>query len=96
MDEISERALTLAAEVHDGARAPREALAPYRTALHAGFDEIATSVRNGIWPPPKLPRNDLPALIEDHRTLQTIAAETASVLAELERLEQTWQTSADR
>ena len=35
MDEISERALTLAAAVHDGARAPREALAPYRTALDA-------------------------------------------------------------
>jgi uncharacterized membrane protein YccC len=93
MDEISERALTLAAAVHDGARAPREALAPYRTALDGGFYGFASSLRSGTWSPPLLPRNDMPALIEHDPTLQTIAAETASVLAELERIEQTWQKS---
>jgi len=93
MDEISERALTLAAAVHDGARAPREALAPYRTALDRGFHGIVSSLHGGAWSPPPLPPNDTHAVVEHDPTLRTVAAETASVLAELSRLEQTWQTA---
>ena len=47
MDQISESALVLAAAVHDGARAPREALAPYRSALAGGFKELASSFQVG-------------------------------------------------
>ena len=45
MDEISESALVLAAAVHDGARGPRDSLAPYRRALDAGFGDLARMFR---------------------------------------------------
>ena len=89
MDDMSESALVLAAAVHDGARAPREALAPYLTALSGSFDEIAASIRDGTWASPALPRNDTLALVGRDPTLPTVAAEATSVLGSLERLERT-------
>lgn len=82
LDEISECALVLSAEVHDGARAPREALASYRAALDGSFREIASCVRGGAGP--ALPR--LQELTADGHdpALASVAAETGSVLAALE------------
>jgi uncharacterized membrane protein YccC len=91
MDDVSESALVLAAAVHDGARAPREALAPYLTALSGSFNEIAASIRDGIWASPSLPHNETLALNEHDPALATTAAEAMSVLAALERLERTWR-----
>jgi len=90
MDDVSESALVLAAAVHDGARAPREALAPYLTALRGSFDEIAASIRDGTWASPSLPHNETLALNEHDPALATTAAEAMSVIAALERLERTW------
>ncbi len=56
MDDVSESALVIAAAVHDGARAPREALAPYLTALSGSFCAIAASIRGSTWASPALPR----------------------------------------
>ncbi len=91
MDDVSESALVLAAAVHNGARAPREALGPYLTALSGSFDEIAASIHDGSWASPALPRNETLALNGHDPTLATIAAEAMSVLAALERLERTWR-----
>lgn len=86
----------LAAAVHDGVHAPREALAPYRSALRGSFDEIAASLQSGARSTPALPRKETPAIGGHNPALGTIAAETASVLAAIEQLEQTWHESADR
>ena len=94
MDQISEYALMLAAAVYDGARAPCAALAPYRIALDNSFDEICSCLRSGAWLAPALPRDQTPAAGGHDQALATVAAETASVLAALEQLEQTWHVSA--
>jgi len=91
MDDVSESALVLAAAVHSGARAPREALAPYVTALTACFAEIAASIRDGTWASPALPRNEPLALNGHDPALATVATEAMSVVAALERLEWTWR-----
>jgi uncharacterized membrane protein YccC len=96
MDEISECALVLAAAVHDGVRAPREALAPYRSALRRSFDEIAASQQSRARSTPSQPRKETLALGGQNPALGMIAAETASVLAALGQLEQTQHESADR
>ena len=89
MDDISQSALVLAAAVHDGARAPREALAPYLIALSGSFDEIAASIRDDTRASPALPRNETLALNRRDPTLATVAAQAMSVLGSLERLERT-------
>ncbi len=94
MDEISEYALMLAAAVHDGVRAPGTALAPYRIALDNSFHEICSSLRSGAWLAPALPWDQMPAASGHDQALATVAAETASVLAALEQIEQTWRISA--
>ena len=94
MDEISEYALMLAAAVHDGARAPGTALAPYRITLDNSFHEICSCLQSGAWLAPALPCDETPAASGHDRALATVAAETASVLAALEQLEQTWHVSA--
>ena len=91
MDEVSGSALVLAAAVHDGARAPREALAPYLAALSGSFDAIAASIRDGGWASPALPRNETLALNGHDPALATVAAEAMSLLGALERLERTWR-----
>ena len=94
MDEISEYALMLAAAVHDGARAPCAALAPYRIALDNSFHEICSCLHSDAWLGPALPCDQTPAAAGHDQALATVAAETASVLAALEQLEQTWRVSA--
>ena len=94
MDEISEYALMLAAAVHDGARAPRTALAPYRTAVDNSFHEICSCLHSGAWLAPAPPCDHTPAAGGHDQALATVAAETASVLAALEQLEQTWHVPA--
>ena len=89
MDDISQSALVLAAAVHDGARAPREALAPYLIALSGSFDEIAASIRDDTRASPALPRSETLALNRRDPTLATVAAQAMSVLGSLERLERT-------
>jgi uncharacterized membrane protein YccC len=89
MDEISECALVLAAAVHDGARAPRETLTPYRNALNGSFDNIAASLRDDTWASPPLPREETLALLKDDPALATVATEALTVLAVLERLDRT-------
>ncbi len=91
MDEISECALVLAAAVHDGTRAPRETLAPYRNALGRSFDGIAASLRDDAWATPPLPRQEKPALLTDDPALATVATEALTVLAVLERVDLTWR-----
>jgi uncharacterized membrane protein YccC len=90
MDDVSESALVLAAAIHNGARASRDALTPYLTALNTRFGEIATSIRDGNWAIPALPRNETLALNGHEPTLATVAAEAINVLAALDRLERTW------
>jgi uncharacterized membrane protein YccC len=94
MDEISERALTLAAAVHGGARAPHERLAPYRLALNHAFHATVACFRGSAMAPLSAPDSGVPAVVEQDPTLRTVAAETTAVLAELERLAQTWQKCA--
>ena len=96
MDEISECALVLAAAVHDGARAPQEALAPYRITLDARFHEMGSALRTGAWSTPALARTEPLDPGEHDPALATVATETARVLAELQRLEQKWHESAHR
>ena len=91
MDEISECALVLAAAVHDGTRAPRETLTPYRNALSESFDSIAASLRDDAWATPPLPREEILALLRDDPALATVATEALTVLAVLERLDRTWR-----
>ena len=91
MDEISECALVLAAAVHDGTRAPRETLTPYRNALNRSFDNIAASLRDDAWSTPPLPREETLELLRDDPALATVATEALTVLAVLERLDRTWR-----
>ncbi len=84
MDQISECALALAAAVHDGARAPHEALAPYRAALDGSFAETASWLHGGARPTPAPPRDQAPAAAGHDPALAAVAAETDSVLAALE------------
>ena len=93
MDEISESALVLAEAVHDGARAPRDALVPYRRALAASFGDLARAFPVDARPS-LMPRRDarLAAVTHDP-PLAAVAAETAIVLTKLEWLEQIWQQS---
>jgi hypothetical protein len=96
MDQVSECALVLAAGVHDGARAPRQALAPYRVTLGARFRDIVSAVHASAWSSPAQPRDVMLDPGGHDPAVAAVAAETAKVLAELERLEQTWNTSAHR
>ncbi|MGO9976596.1 MAG: FUSC family protein [Solirubrobacteraceae bacterium] len=89
MDEISECALVLAAAVHDGTRAPRETLTPYRNALSDSFENIAASLRDDAWATPPLPREETFALLKDDPAVATVATEALTVLAVLERLDRT-------
>jgi len=84
MDQISECALALAAAVHDGARAPHEALAPYRAALDGSFAETASWLHGGARPTPAPPRDQAPAAAGHDPAIAAVAAETDSVLAALE------------
>ncbi|MGO9961531.1 MAG: hypothetical protein ACLP50_37090 [Solirubrobacteraceae bacterium] len=74
IDGASESALVSAAAVHNAARAPREALAAYPTALSASFDEISASTRDGAWASRALQRNETLALNGRDPTLATVAA----------------------
>ena len=89
MDEISERALALAAAVHGGARTPHETLAPDRISLADSFHRIASSLRDGAWPPPILPSEGSLGVGAPDPATTTIATETANVLAVMTRLEHT-------
>jgi uncharacterized membrane protein YccC len=89
MDEISDCALVLAAAVHDGTRAPRDTLTPYRNALSRSFDNVAASLRDDAWATPPVPGEQTPALLKDHQALATVATEALTVLAVLERLDRT-------
>ena len=93
MDEISESALVLAAAVHDGARAPQEALAPYRRALTASFADLACSFRADARPTPIPPRDAVPTVVATDPALAAVATETAIVLTKLKWVEQIWQES---
>ena len=77
----------LAAAVHDGARAPCAALAPYRIALDNSFHEICSCLQSGAWLVPALPCDQTQAALGHDQALATVAAETASVLAALEQLD---------
>ena len=92
MDEISESALVLAAEAHAGAHSPPATVARCRTALNARFSELASWLRGG--PLPASPPPDRLA-VDTHgdQALATLAGETMSVLAALERLRQSWASS---
>ena len=96
MDEISESALVLAAAVHDGARAPQEALAPYRRALTASFADLACSFRADARPTPIPPRDAVPTVVATDPALAAVATETAIVLTKLKWVEQIWQESTRR
>ena len=96
MDRISECALVLAAAVHDGARAPREALAPYRAALDASFAETVSWLHGGARPaPPPLP-GQVPGTAERDPALAAVAAETGRVLAALQTARAVMTLSAGR
>ncbi len=95
MDEISECALVLAAAVHDGTRAPRETLTPYRNALSRSFDNIAASLRDDVWSKPPVPREETRALLRDDPALATVATEACTVLAVLAVLERLDRTRRD-
>jgi uncharacterized membrane protein YccC len=83
MDQVSDCALVLAAAVHDGARAPREVLAPYRAAVAASFAATAAWLHGGAWswPPPSAEQapDDGPGPVP-----AVVAAETGQVLAALQ------------
>ena len=95
MDEISESALVLAAAVHDGARAPQEALAPYRRALASSFADLAGMFRADATPTRTPPRDAGPTAVTIDPALAAAATETAIVLAKLKWLEQRWQKSSN-
>jgi uncharacterized membrane protein YccC len=89
MDEISECALVLTAAVHNGTRAPRDTLSPYRNALSDSFQSTAASLRDDTRATPPLPRQQTPALPKDDPAFTTIATEALTVLAVLQRLDHT-------
>jgi uncharacterized membrane protein YccC len=62
--------------------------------LDNSFHEICSSLQSGAWLVPALPCDQTPAAGGHDQALGTVAAETASVLAALEQLEQTWRVSA--
>jgi uncharacterized membrane protein YccC len=84
MDQISECALVLAAAVHDGARAPREALAPYHAALDSSFAQTVSWLHGDVTPTPAPPRDQAPYAARHDPALAAVAAETDRVLAALE------------
>ncbi len=93
MDEISESALVLAAAVHDGIRAPRDALAPCRRALAASFGDLARLFRADAGATMMPPRDaGLTAATTDPAST-AVATETAIVLTKLKWLEQIWRES---
>ena len=96
MDEISESALVLAAAVHDGARAPRDALVPYRRALAASFGDLARSFPLDARPSRMPPRDARLAAVTHDPALAAVATERAIVLTKLKWLEQIWQESTRR
>ena len=93
MDQISECALVLAAAVHDGARAPREALAPYRAALDGSFAETVSWLHDDVRPTPAPPRDQAPYAARHDPAFAAVAAETDRVLAALEVARTERQTS---
>jgi len=93
MDEISDSALVLAAAVHDGIRAPRDALAPYRRALAASFADLARVFRADARPTTKPPRDAGLTAVTTDPGLEAVTTEAAIVLTKLNWLEQTWQES---
>ena len=96
MDEISESALVLAAAVHDGARGPRDSLAPYRRALDAGFGDLARMFRANAGTSRTPPCDAVPTVVTSDPALAAVATETAIVLTKLKWLEQTWLESTRR
>jgi uncharacterized membrane protein YccC len=84
MDQVSECALVLAAAVHDGTRAPDQAIAPYRAALDSGFAETAAWLHGGARPTPTASRDRTPAAAGHDPVLAAVAAETDRVLAALD------------
>jgi len=96
MDRISECALVLAAAVHDGARAPREALAPYRAALDASFAETVSWLHGGARPAPPPPPGQVHGAAGRDPVLAAVAAETDRVLAALQTARAAMTRSAGR
>jgi uncharacterized membrane protein YccC len=96
MDQISESALVLAAAVHDRAREPREALAPYRAALDGSFAETVSWLHGDARPTPARPSDQAPCAAEHNPALVLVAAETDRVLAALEAARAEMSQSTDR
>ena len=96
IDQISECALVLAATVHDGARAPRQALIPYLFTLHARFQEIASAMQTDAPGPETRPLTGAPDHDAIDPIIATVAAESTIVLTTLDRIDQTWRDSAYR
>jgi len=96
MDQISESALVLAAAVHDRARAPREALAPYRAALDGSFAETVSSLDGDARSASARPSEQAPCAAEHNPALAPVAAETDRVLAALEAARAEMTQSVDR
>ena len=96
IDQISECALVLAATVHDGARAPRQALIPYSSKLHARFREIASAMQTDAPGPETRPLTGAPDHDAIDPIIATVAAESTVVLTVLDRIDQTWSDSAYR
>jgi uncharacterized membrane protein YccC len=95
MDQISECALVLAAAMHDGARAPREALVRYRAALDGGFAETASWLHSGARPPLVPQREPAPDADRRDPALAAVATEADAVLATLEAARAQLTRSAD-
>jgi uncharacterized membrane protein YccC len=90
MDQVSECALVLLATMHNGARAPHEALAPYRAALDDSFTATVAWLHSDPWPKGAAraeqarPRDqDLDAAERDS-VLTAVSAETDRILATLD------------
>jgi uncharacterized membrane protein YccC len=84
MDQISECALVLAAAVHDGTRAPDQAIAPYRAALDGSFAETLSWLHGGARPTPTASCDPPPAAAGHDPVLAAVAAETDRMLAALD------------
>jgi uncharacterized membrane protein YccC len=83
LDEISEYALVLVAAVHDGARAPREAVGAARGAVRDSFRTLCALLPGAARP--ASPLAGVPG--GPDQALTVVAAETARVLAALQQLE---------
>jgi uncharacterized membrane protein YccC len=83
MDQISECALVIEAALRDGERAPREALAPYRSALDSSFTETASWLNSGARPTPAPSREQAPDAGGHDPAPAAVAAQTDNVLAVL-------------